>query len=102
MGTGHDYVMLVFCIFARPVVLFLFPVFAADAIIERRVARRAVLLGLCALGMIVCVFSLAHFGSVDRIHGATGAPVPATCSWRSSRISFRCSRRGWIALRNGW
>ena len=85
-----------------PYVLFLFPVFAADAIIERRVARRAVFLGLCALGMIVCVFSLAHFGSVDRIHGATRASVYGYVQLAFRQYSFRCSRRGWIALRNGW
>ena len=68
-----DYAMLVFCVFTGPYVLFLSPVFAAAAIIERQASRRAMFLGLCALGTIACIFSLAHFGSVDRVRGATKA-----------------------------
>ena len=86
---AFDYVMLVFCVFTGPYLLFLFPVFAAAAIIERQAARRAVFLGLCALGMIVCVLSLAHFGQhLDRIRGATKASAYGYVQLTFRRILF--------------
>lgn len=66
-----DYIALVLCVFTGPYVLFLLPVIAGAAIIEKQVKARAVFLGICLLAAGCCAFSLVQFGSVDRIGGAT-------------------------------
>ena len=74
-GRLTDYVILVFCLFTGPYVLFLFPVLAGAAVIEKHVGRRAVFLAICLMALIACVISLADFGSVDRIRGTTRATL---------------------------
>ena len=66
-----DYAILILCVFTGPFVLFLFPVFLLAALLEKQVTRRAAFLAICLVATIICAVSLSHFGSVDRIHGAT-------------------------------
>ncbi|HXT70997.1 MAG TPA: hypothetical protein VN700_14645 [Vicinamibacterales bacterium] len=66
-----DYGLLVLCVFTGPYVLFLLPVFVLITVLERRVSSRWLFLGICAVAMTACLFTLAHFGTVDRIRGAT-------------------------------
>ena len=66
-----DYGLLALCVFTGPYVLFLCPVFAGAALLEKKVGKRAVFLAICAAAAIVCILSLTQFGSVDRIRGAT-------------------------------
>lgn len=70
-----DYAILILCIFTGPFVLFLFPVFLAAALVERQVPKRAAFLIICLVATVICVVSLSHFGSVDRIRGATKATL---------------------------
>lgn len=74
-GRLVDYLILTLCVFTGPYVLALFPVFAAAALVEKRVGRRAVWLTICLVATIACVLSLAHFGSVDRIRGTARVTV---------------------------
>ena len=66
-----DYVLVVLCLFTGPYVLFLFPVFAVAALVERQVRERSVLLAIGLIATIVCVGSLLDFGTVDRVRGDT-------------------------------
>ena len=66
-----DSVILILCLFTGPFVLFLFPVLLAAAFVEKQVTKRAIFLTICLVALVTCAVSLSHFGSVDRIRGAT-------------------------------
>jgi hypothetical protein len=66
-----DHVILILCLFTGPYTLFLFPAFAAAAVIEKQMRARAVFLAITLVATVVCVASLADFGTVDRVRGIT-------------------------------
>jgi hypothetical protein len=66
-----DGAILILCVFTGPFVLFLFPIFLLAAVVEKQVRPHTAFLAICLIATVVCAVSLSHFGSVDRVRGAT-------------------------------